>query len=225
MKIKQRYLLGGLLLAAFLALALSVAVHAPWVQSLDSAVANSTLLKPVGPLNTYLFSIVATLGSPLVAMGLTAMLCVLLLIQRDYYKAIWCGGVQLGASAIAYIAKQLLARPRPTHQLVADTGYSFPSGHVLCTTILVLCVLWVLIPHIQDEELHIVAIIAGIVWVGLVATSRVYLRDHFASDVIASVLLGTATWLLAQPLWTRIYTTYFESRLTHAKTNHRHSSI
>ena len=225
MKTSQRYWLGGLLLAAFLLLAGGVLEHAAWLQALDSTVANSALIKPVGPLNTFLFSIIATLGSPLVAIGLTALFCVVLLLRRDWYAAIWCGGIQLGTSAIAYIVKQVVARPRPTHQLIADTGFSFPSGHVLCTTVLVLCMIWVLTPHLHDEEQRVVSVIVGVVWIGLVATSRVYLRDHFASDVIASVLLGTASWLLAQPLWAKIYSTFIESRHSHAETNHRHSSI
>lgn len=84
--------------------------------------------------------------------------------------------------------KRLVARVRPSEELPEDEQiikrpkfYSFPSGHsassfsVVAVTIL-RCPLWIIIP---------VAILAT-----LIAFSRLYLRVHYLTDVVAGVILG-----------------------------------
>ena len=84
--------------------------------------------------------------------------------------------------------KRLVARVRPSEELPEDEQiikrpkfYSFPSGHsassfsVVAVTIL-RCPLWIIIP---------VAILAT-----LIAFSRLYLRVHYLTDVVAGVVLG-----------------------------------
>ncbi|WP_225353573.1 phosphatase PAP2 family protein [Lacticaseibacillus thailandensis] len=111
----------------------------------------------------------------------------------------WVGGLQLVGSAFAEIIKQLVGRSRPLHQLVPDSGYSFPSGHTFCTTVLVITLLILCLPQIKDQENQLIAIVIGVVWIGMVAASRVYLRDHYASDVIASLLLAGGYLLIIAP--------------------------
>lgn len=84
--------------------------------------------------------------------------------------------------------KHLVARVRPSEELPENEQiikrpkfYSFPSGHsassfsVVAVTIL-RCPLWIIIP---------VAILAT-----LIAFSRLYLRVHYLTDVVAGVVLG-----------------------------------
>ncbi|WP_461215966.1 phosphatase PAP2 family protein [Lacticaseibacillus sp. GG6-2] len=198
MKTKTQTMLGALLLALFAELALGVHTQAAWVRGIDAAFA-SLATKAITPLNTTAFKLVGTLGSPATVIGLTCLLCLWLWVKRDLSLAVWVGGLQLGGSAIAELCKQLVARLRPGHQLVADSGFSFPSGHTFCTAILVCTVLMLLLPLIQSQEGQLVAVLIGIVWVALVAISRVYLRDHFATDVFGSLLLASGYWLVVTP--------------------------
>ncbi|ARN94068.1 hypothetical protein AZI11_13865 (plasmid) [Levilactobacillus brevis] len=57
---------------------------------------------------------------------------------------------------------------------------------------------WML-PHIQDQETQLITVLIGIGWIAMVAISRVYLRDHYLSDVLASVCLASGWWLLVTP--------------------------
>ncbi|OLF68948.1 MULTISPECIES: phosphatase PAP2 family protein [Lactobacillaceae] len=57
---------------------------------------------------------------------------------------------------------------------------------------------WML-PHIQDQETQLITVLIGIGWIAMVAISRVYLRDHYLSDVLASVCLASRWWLLVTP--------------------------
>lgn len=188
-------LFGSGLLVIFIILAVSVAFNSDWVNAFDSSV-TQLMANAYLPLNTAIFNIVAFLGSPLTVIILTILLCSWLLIKKQVMTSLWLGGIQLSGSAIVEVVKQVIARPRPINQLVPDTGFSFPSGHTFCTTILVLSVLSLLLPKIHDEENKLVVRLIGIVWIGFVAVSRVYLRDHFGSDVLASVILATGYWLL-----------------------------
>ncbi|RZQ59034.1 phosphatase PAP2 family protein [Weissella paramesenteroides] len=192
---RREKLFGSGLLVIFIILVVSVAFNSDWVNAFDSSV-TQLMANAYLPLNTAIFNIVTFLGSPLTVIILTALLCVWLFFKKQVITSLWLGGIQLAGSAITEIVKQVVARPRPINQLVPDTGFSFPSGHTFCTTILVLSVLSLLLLKIHDEENKLVVRLIGIVWIGFVAVSRVYLRDHFGSDVLASVILATGYWLL-----------------------------
>lgn len=198
MSTKKQMAVGTALIAAFFILMVGVMRDAQWVQVLDGASAH--LLRYSGALNTAIYMAAAKLGSPLIAIGLSLGLSLGLVLLRQPGLASWLLGMQLGGAAVAEGIKFIVQRARPTGQLVADTGYSFPSGHTFCTTMLVMSVIYVTLPLIEDQENQLVLVLIGIVWVGLVAAARVYLRDHFGTDVVASVLLAGGLWNVLAPL-------------------------
>ena len=121
MPTKTKTLLGGLSLIAFAAIALGVITHAAWLAQLDVA-ASTLATRAIDPMNTALFKVVATLGSPATVIGLTALLCLWLWLQQGPVVSLWFAGLQLGGSAITEGFKLLIDRSRPLHQLVLDHG-------------------------------------------------------------------------------------------------------
>lgn len=198
MPARQKKATGIGLLMTFAYLAYCVVTHATWLQQFDSAAA-TLLASIVTPANSAVFKIIAFLGSPATVIGITCILCLWLWIRHSAILSLWIGGLQLFGSAIAEVVKKIVARPRPLHQLIPDTGFSFPSGHTFCTAIFVFTVLMLVLPTIKKRQCRIVAVIAGVIWIIFVATSRVYFRDHFASDVFGSILLASGYWLLITP--------------------------
>ena len=104
-----------------------------------------------------------------------------------------------GVSGIALVivtAKALVIRNRPhiSFAVIAEDGYSFPSGHATGTTAIALFSAWMLTRWLITSWTRRV-----IVWtmaIGLAAVigfSRVYLGVHYISDVLAGWLLGM-TW-------------------------------
>ncbi len=98
----------------------------------------------------------------------------------------------VGAAAINTVLKLLLARPRPAlfPPLVAESGFSFPSGHVTAAVAvygLLAVFLW--------WQRHRAWAIASGAWVLVVAVSRIYLGVHYPSDTLGSLTFATL-WLL-----------------------------
>lgn len=202
MRNKVDYCGAAVLWLMFIGLAVSVIHHASWVGAIDTMMAQAMGAPSAN--NITLFNVIAFLGSPMVSLSLTFVLCVYLWFRRGPALSLWAAGMQYGGSTLVEVVKQIVARHRPVHELLPDTGYSFPSGHVFCTTILVLTLLMVFLPGIKDQEVGLVAVLMGVVWVGLVATSRLYLAQHFATDLAGSVLIAGALWLTLRPARTPV---------------------
>jgi undecaprenyl-diphosphatase len=102
------------------------------------------------------------------------------------------------------VLKLLVARPRPTSHLVdvfqVATGQSFPSEHVmayLAFWVLLFCFGIILFQGKHWWRILLLVVCATLVV--LVGPSRIYLGDHWASDVMGSYLIGGV--LLGVTLW------------------------
>lgn len=118
---------------------------------------------------------------------MNAFMLYLFFIRHKAATAIWVAFLIDGGIILATLIKIIVARSRPLHQLIHDTGYSFPSIHTMVTAMLIFLILSQFKTH--GIKYWIVQIL-GIFWIILVAISRVYLRDHFPSDVIAGGTLA-----------------------------------
>ncbi|ANK65595.1 phosphatase PAP2 family protein [Loigolactobacillus backii] len=204
------------IVAFILFLGLTVAVHLEpfWLTNFDTNI-QQLLAGLVNPTRTQIFSTLAFFGSPAVDVVLTLLLAGAFWIRRDWLIAVWIALAQLGGDAVTFVVKELVRRPRPLGQLIKDTGFGYPSGHTFSTAILVLTILFIIVPLLEDQEVQLLVSLLAIVWFGVVAFSRVYLRDHFPSDVLASLLLAIAWWEVARVAY--IY--YLESDFKFLKTN------
>ena len=98
-------------------------------------------------------------------------------------------------------AKAFFHRGRPPNELVATTGYSFPSGHaVAAAATAVALVLVLMAPGARRRKWEALAVLFAFV----MAFSRVYLNAHWLSDVVAGVLLGTGVALGSAALATEV---------------------
>jgi undecaprenyl-diphosphatase len=94
-----------------------------------------------------------------------------------------------------WLLKDIFHRTRPDFPLISGTGgYSFPSGHSLSgftfSGVLIYLILHSSIPNYLKWILSFVLIVFAF----SIALSRIYLRVHYASDVLGSLLV-TIVWL------------------------------
>ncbi len=105
------------------------------------------------------------------------------------------------AGALNTLVKIVVARPRPEANLVhvfqVLGSFSFPSGHVMFYTAFFGFLLFLSFTLLKRSWLRYLANTILIVLIALVGISRMYLGEHWASDVIGGYLLGSLTLIVA----------------------------
>ena len=87
--------------------------------------------------------------------------------------------------------KYIIRRPRPPieERLITQGGYSYPSGH----SMLAMCLYGVLIyftyTKVKDNKIKYLLISIFTIIILLIGMSRIYVRVHYPSDVLAGFLL------------------------------------
>jgi undecaprenyl-diphosphatase len=118
-----------------------------------------------------------------------ALLCVLLVLLRQWRALALAIGTLLGTALANGLLKALFARVRPEVLLDPLGSYSFPSGHSSAAFAFFLC-LGVLAGRGQTPRLRLTWLLLACIPATLIALSRVYLGVHWPSDVIAGALLA-----------------------------------
>ena len=148
-------------------------IGAPWRDTVARVVTNMGLMVIVGPA---------------VIVGAAVMIK-----HHDPIRAAWlvvgAGMAWLGVTLV----KSVVDRPRPPHALVHTSGQSYPSAHAANSVgwLALAIALTVVIP---TRTGRIAAIIAGLLLAGAVGLSRIYLRAHYASDVLAGEAFAIAMY-------------------------------
>ena len=134
--------------------------------------------------------------------GNSLLLPVLVLLTAVFFwlvgfrlEAVLVGGLSTVSLLLNLLLKVQVSRPRPTANLVtivqAAMGYSFPSGHVMAYI-----AYWGLLfafGVMLFEGRHwwrTALLTTSVAFVVLIGPSRVYLGDHWASDVLGAYLIG-----------------------------------
>ena len=94
------------------------------------------------------------------------------------------------------LLKALFARARPLVPLLeAARGFSFPSGHAFMSTTFYGLLAYIVWQDVKNKGLRLTLTVALVVLILFISFSRIYLRVHYTSDVIAGLCLGIV-WLV-----------------------------
>ena len=126
------------------------------------------------------------------------LLLIFLFLSVSAYTwfSIRVAAIALSSLALMFLLKYLFRRKRPLAPLLkAARGLSFPSGHAIMAVTFFGMLIYIVV-HTVDNSLARFLLITGLViLIFLIGFSRVYLRVHYPSDVIAGFIIGTV-WLL-----------------------------
>lgn len=156
-----------------------------------------------------IFRFLNVLGGGIVMIPLRAIASVWLAFRRRWRA--FSGFVLTWAlSEVATnVLKAYFDRGRPPHPLVETVGASFPSGHATAgAATAVALVLAFLPPGSRRRKWEWIAVAFAFV----MAFSRVYLRAHWFSDVVAGVLLGAGIALASFAVATEVRNIVFRRR-------------
>lgn len=143
----------------------------------------------------------AVVGGSLGAAACFAIAVATLLALRRWRDALAVALAGILGTACSEFLKGLVQRPRPTEQLYASHGYSYPSGHSMAAAALAVSLTLVAWGN-RDLDVRLArvsAVLAG-VWVLAMMWSRTALHVHWLSDTIAGALLGLGVALLTRSL-------------------------
>jgi len=128
---------------------------------------------------------------------ITLMIALVLHLYGLHWESVTSLLAALFCGVINELVKNIIQRPRPAVDVVDVfailTSYSFPSGHVMFYTI-VFGFIWYLAYTLLKRSLQrslLLAIFGGFIL--MVGVSRIYLGQHWASDVLGAYLLGGLT--------------------------------
>jgi undecaprenyl-diphosphatase len=95
-----------------------------------------------------------------------------------------------------FTLKRLFHRKRPLIPLLEPaSGLSFPSGHAMMSVTFYGLLIYIVSHTIKDQPLKRTLVFSLIVLIAAIGFSRIYLRVHYASDVMAGYIIGLL-WLL-----------------------------
>lgn len=103
----------------------------------------------------------------------------------------------IGAEGSAFLIKILINRARPGADLAyyLETSKSFPSGHSTVAMAFFGFVTYYIIYHVNGRGKKSLFILLGAILIGLIGFSRLYLVEHYLSDVLGGFLIG-GLWLV-----------------------------
>ena len=192
----------GILLALFTLLAVWVAYNP--VLAIDVTITRA-FQENQSPWLRYTMIAASFIGNvSALSLGLIILAAVLFWMVDLRLEAIMVVVVSATSALLNWLIKLVVARPRPSASLVeiiqATSGQSFPSGHVMSYVAFwgLLFSLGVILFRGKRWWRTALLIISALLVV-LVGPSRIYLGDHWATDVLGAYLIGGL--LLSLSLW------------------------
>lgn len=118
------------------------------------------------------------------------------LVRRNKHLAIVTITVAFSSLIIMSLLKNVTQRQRPAGSLVEGiTNYSFPSGHAFMGVAFYGLLIWLTFQKVDGKWNRLGITVFVLLVLLAIGISRIYLRVHYCTDVLAGFCLGTM-WLL-----------------------------
>lgn len=142
---------------------------------------------PQNSILTSIMIVISYIFDPYVIIAFLLILAIILYYKKRKRDALFLFLTTSIGGILIVLIKEIIQRARPINQLMIETGYSFPSGHVVMSTILILSLIYLIKTKLKYLLLLILI---------LIIFSRIYLNVHWFSDVIAGFLLGALVFFI-----------------------------
>ncbi len=157
------------------------------------------------------FSYFSILGSAEVTVSFCALMIIWSLIRLKFLQVLgWL--MIIPASLAEVFGKLVLFHPAPPnflHRTILPTGlpsfyvhtdFSYPSGHMTRTIFIITIFICLAIFQSKNQLVKLISISSLMTLAFLIMLTRIYLGEHWTSDVIGGSVLGVAVGLFATGL-------------------------
>jgi len=196
----ERRLAVILLLLLASGIALTVAAYTFGVFIFDLKIALWLRELEDGPLFTAVMTAVSALGDGWVPVIIVLAVAAVCALKKRWLEAAFVVAT-LSAGVLAGVLKMLVGRERPpsfslnpNDLFQSFNQYAYPSGHVLLFVVFYGFVAYMAWKYLAGwMRWAVISVCAALII--LIGPSRIYLGEHWASDVIGSYIIGTL-WLI-----------------------------
>ena len=128
----------------------------------------------------------------LAAISLAVAILLFIFHQRRYGLLLL--GAMAGDALLVDLFKTVIMSPRPLNGIVAESGYSFPSGHTTGSVVFFGVLTYFVWKNWGSKKVKVLT--GGLYFSvsAVVGFDRIYLNVHWFSDILGGVFLG-AFWL------------------------------
>lgn len=118
------------------------------------------------------------------------------LFRKHKWYSIKVPAIALSSLGLMFVLKNLFNRPRPDIPLLYEAqGLSFPSGHALMSVTFYGLLIYIIFKMVENKPVKWSLITLLVLLIIIIGFSRIYLRVHYTTDVIAGYSVGFL-WLV-----------------------------
>jgi undecaprenyl-diphosphatase len=201
-KMRQSTVFSSVFTASFCLLMVLTVAYLTWepLHRLDLSIAMYFLAIRTG-WGVGIFYTISLFADARTVIVIAIIVTAILLYQKQRGLRPWLIWISiLPAEGITYLGKNIFESVRPAFQAVAESSFSFPSGHATSVIVLYGYIAYLLVHNVSSLRTKRLIISATVLLTLAVDVSRLYLDVHYLSDVIAGNLiallgLSTAIWI------------------------------
>jgi membrane-associated phospholipid phosphatase len=128
-----------------------------------------------------------------------------LFIRKHKWYSIKIPAIALSSLLLMFVLKRFFNRPRPDVPLLYEAkGLSFPSGHALMSVTFYGLLIYIIFKLVKNKGWKWTLISLLILLILVIGFTRVYLRVHYTTDVIAGYCIGFLWLVIAVHLLNRM---------------------
>jgi len=149
-----------------------------------------TLLKMHTPILDNFFLFLGKINNFEFMIGFIVLVLIVVVKKKHKDDLIVSALYALNGYLIVFFSKLIFQRPRPTGAMYLESGFSYPSGHAVLSTLFFLFIIHHFRNHFKNELKSRLFVTLNALLIFLFCFSRVYLGVHYATDIIAGIAVG-----------------------------------
>lgn len=118
--------------------------------------------------------------------------------------------ISMSSAILNQVMKRMFERPRPEFAMLEQSGLSFPSGHAMIGGSFYGLLIYIVWRTVRNRVLRWVLTVLLTLLILLIGYSRIYLKVHYATDVLAGYAMGFLWLLLSVHIMRRLEKAFVE---------------